>query len=769
MKNLISYLLFGSCLICFNLAVYAQSEFVEHILTDDFDTAYSVFASDLDSDDDIDILGTANSDNDIVWWENDGDRDFTIRYITRNYDGAAYLYPVDLDDDDDMDILSTSRHDGYVTWWLNDGDEDFIQLNLIFNLDEAAVVLAIDLDNDDDQDILATGYREDVLIWLENNGRENFTRHTISNIDGAHDVDTADLDNDGDIDIIASASMDDAVYWWENDGNEEFEEHIIESDFNFVRGIFAIDLDGDEDIDVLGSSDQENENIVWWENDGNGNFDQNVIDGNFVDASDVFAIDLDRDQDIDVIGTSRDGDEIAWWENDGNENFTKYVLDDNFDGANSVFAIDLDDDGDNDILGAAAFDDEITWWENLGTSPDDFLLVSPENGELVYNDTVMVTWTSSSDPDGFEYNIEWSLSNEFIEESTTYESTNDTTFVISDVIDFIMTRTELDELPDDSTIYWRVKAVDIYGAYKWADDNEEGWSFDIYLPEPPSSFHLLSPEDRDEESQANVTFEWEVPENTDPGDVFTFTIHLAEDEDFTVPSIIEVGRENSAELEDFSEDQTYWWKVLAEDRDALSTCSEETWSFYYNQLHPPTNLHAELDEANGEVTLSWNHVPGAAGFLHFVLYRDSVMISTPIRRNFAEILPTRGVYRYWVTANYLGVETEAVDTATVNWDLGNIKANPYSGIPSEYAIISTYPNPFNPALTTIIGLPEPSVLNLQIINILGEEVTTITNGIFLAGVHKFSFDGSEYPAGIYFIQANVPGKMREMKKVVLVK
>ena len=43
--------------------------FTEHIIKDDFDGAYSVYATDVDSDGDVDVLGAAENDG-ITWWEN---------------------------------------------------------------------------------------------------------------------------------------------------------------------------------------------------------------------------------------------------------------------------------------------------------------------------------------------------------------------------------------------------------------------------------------------------------------------------------------------------------------------------------------------------------------------------------------------------------------------------------------------------------------------------------------------------------------------------
>ena len=75
----------------------------------------------------------------------------------------------------------------------------------------------------------------------------------------------------------------------------------------------------------------------------------------------IFAIDLDGDYDIDFLAANTGPNEIAWYDNDGLESFTKGVITDAAVGATDVFAVDIDDDGDVDVLSASAGDDKIAW------------------------------------------------------------------------------------------------------------------------------------------------------------------------------------------------------------------------------------------------------------------------------------------------------------------------------------------------------------------------------------------------------------------------
>jgi hypothetical protein len=84
------------------------------------------------------------------------------------------------------------------------------------------------------------------------------------------------------------------------------------------------------------------------------------------EARSVYATDLDGDGDADVLSASQADDKIAWYENLGGGNFgSQQVITTSADRAWSVYATDLDGDGDADVLSASFFDDKIAWYENL--------------------------------------------------------------------------------------------------------------------------------------------------------------------------------------------------------------------------------------------------------------------------------------------------------------------------------------------------------------------------------------------------------------------
>ena len=189
--------------------------------------------------------------------------------------------------------------------------------------------------------------------------------------DGASSVFAADVDGDGDLDVLSASVSDDKIAWYENtDGAGSFGgQQVISTAADGARSVFAADVDGDGDLDVLSAS-ADDDKIAWYENtDGAGSFGtQQVISTAADGARSVFAADVDGDGDLDVLSASSVDDKIAWYENtDGAGTFgAQQVISTAADAAGSVFAADVDGDGDLDVLSASVVDDKIAWYENRG-------------------------------------------------------------------------------------------------------------------------------------------------------------------------------------------------------------------------------------------------------------------------------------------------------------------------------------------------------------------------------------------------------------------
>jgi len=239
-------------------------------------------------------------------------------------------------------------------------------------------------------------------------------------------------------------------------------------------------------------------------------------------------------------------------------------------------------------------DDETIWWTVRARDPglleswaDDtlsivvykleapvaFSLDLPEDGVQVNNDTVVVSWTASSDPDPgdfFAYRVDWSENEDFEDNYTNV--TTQTFFTITDFND-------LDELPDDTTVYWRVKAFDNYG-FETQATPAEGFSFDVYLFDPPGEFSLSSPANDDTCWSGDTTLTWEASIDPDPGDEITYWVWWATDSDFTENLDSASTTDTDYDLGGLSDLETYWWTVRAQDENTVGIWSNDTSRFF---------------------------------------------------------------------------------------------------------------------------------------------------------------------------------------------
>ncbi len=253
----------------------------------------------------------------------------------------------------------------------------------------ATSVHAADLDGDGDMDILSASEGDNKISWSENLGGGAFRNHLISTeADGARSVYAADLDGDRDLDVLSASENDDKIAWYENtgegdnlfgyeEGNPSANQKVISTTADGARSVYAADLDGDRNLDVLSASENDDK-IAWYENTGDGDnlfgyeegnpsANQKVISEYAEGARSVYVADLDGDRDLDVLSASYTTNKIAWYKNDGTGTFPRHhFISTSAEGATAVYAADLDGDRDLDVLSASESDDKIAWYENTG-------------------------------------------------------------------------------------------------------------------------------------------------------------------------------------------------------------------------------------------------------------------------------------------------------------------------------------------------------------------------------------------------------------------
>lgn len=90
-------------------------------------------------------------------------------------------------------------------------------------------------------------------------------------------------------------------------------------------------------------------------------------------------------------------------------------------------------------------------------------------------------------------------------------------------------------------------------------------------------------------------------------------------------------------------------------------------------------------------------------------------------------------------------------------------------IPDKYELYQNYPNPFNP--TTSIKYSVSSIRNIKLIiyDIRGKEVTTLVNEKQTPGMYEVTFDGSQFPSGVFFCKLSIDNVQFSIRKMMLLK
>ncbi|UCE18245.1 MAG: VCBS repeat-containing protein [Gemmatimonadota bacterium] len=299
--------------------------------------------------------------------------------IDDQFGGPGGVYACDLDGDGAIDVLGAAIDDNEIAWWRNeaDGSNTWTKQTIDDQFDGAIFVYATDVDGDLDTDVLGAAWEIDEIAWWRNDGGDPivWTKQVIDGDFGAaHEVYACDLDGDSDTDVLGAAAFGDEIAWWRNDGGSPivWTKQAISGQFPGARSVYVADIDGDEDNDVLGAALDSNE-LTWWRNDG-GNpivWTETNITSAFLGSHMVRTYDMDNDGDPDVLGTAYGARDIAWWRNDGGDpiSWTRQTIEGEFVGAVSAYAADIDRDGDLDVYGAAQDAGDVAWWRNDGGDP----------------------------------------------------------------------------------------------------------------------------------------------------------------------------------------------------------------------------------------------------------------------------------------------------------------------------------------------------------------------------------------------------------------
>jgi hypothetical protein len=732
------------------------------IISSTADSPYAVHAADVDSDGDMDVLSASSSDDTVAWYENtNGDGSFSsARVITASANGARHVYATDLDGDTDVDVIAAARLDNAVLWFENtDGDGTFSSAKTISATAFGAYeVFARDLDGDNDPEVLsATRGNASINIYdnqIGENGADTDgfgpTVQITTNSNGADEVYAADLDGDSDADILTASQFDDTISYFENRINEGFgfpSETIVMpgARANGANEAIAADLNGDGALDILTTSFNDGK-LAWHENDGTRWFSpQKVIStsaGEGIDAGDI-----DGDGDIDVVTTSFGGDAVSWHENtDGAGTFSAAnVLSASVDGALSSYLADIDGDDDLDVLAVGQRDDTVYWFENLngaGNFSSENIIWTAANGA---NEVIAADLDGDNDLDvvvasRFDDTVAW------FENTDGDGSFSNEQIVVDDALDVIDVHpADLDGDGDVDLIY----APNDANVVNWVENTDGNGAFS----DPKEITNLVNGPASVYTADFNRDGRLDVLTASSSDDKIAWYVQTESFGviDFGDPTIISTAADGAQSVfaADLDGDG---------DTDVLSSSSRDDEIAWYENA-PGANLPVELARftaaTSGEaVTLRWSTTSeeNNAGF--------DVERSTD-GETFTTIGFEPGVGTTEEAQSYRFVDGDAPFSTTLFYRLRQVDTDgtfEYSPVvevqvtPSAVALLPVAPNPVSASARLRYELPEATTVRLQVFDLLGRRVATLADGEKPAGRHEVSWQSSGLASGTYFVR-----------------
>jgi len=266
----------------------------KQIISSGFSGARSVCAGDIDNDNDKDVVGAALLVNQIASWRNDGGNPvvWTREIVNSSFAAAHKVWLYDLDNDQDLDILGTAYTANEISWWRNDGGSPitWTKITVTNSFYGAVIAYPYDLDEDGDVDVVGSAQGSNQVAWWSNEGGSPLVweRHQIrSGFSGAWPLHIGDIDGDTDIDVVVGANDANSIKWWENSlYSADFQaeptsgEVPLQVQFTDLSNLSHTINAWEWDFDNDGTIDSYDQNPIWTYNDeGNYTVYLKVTDG----------------------------------------------------------------------------------------------------------------------------------------------------------------------------------------------------------------------------------------------------------------------------------------------------------------------------------------------------------------------------------------------------------------------------------------------------------------------------------------------------------
>ena len=213
-----------------------HGSWVKHLIEDDIGDTLTIRAADFDGDGRLDLLGTARTGNQVMWYRNPGDprTEPWDKYVIDHSPGPVIGHPVDMDGDSDVDVVMALR-----------GSDD------------------------------PTAPGLDQIVWYENTGTPQsvpWSKHIIADaFPMAYEAIAGDIDGDGQMEVVATAWGEDgrlALFKHRGDPKGPWDMQILKQGWPNANQVILVDLTGDGRLDIAACAERGSNELRWWRNEG---------------------------------------------------------------------------------------------------------------------------------------------------------------------------------------------------------------------------------------------------------------------------------------------------------------------------------------------------------------------------------------------------------------------------------------------------------------------------------------------------------------------
>jgi hypothetical protein len=97
-----------------------------------------------------------------------------------------------------------------------------------------------------------------------------------------------------------------------------------------------------------------------------------------------------------------------------------------------------------------------------------------------------------------------------------------------------------------------------------------------------------------------------------------------------------------------------------------------------------------------------------------------------------------------------------------------VGSQPVDDKPINFDVKQNIPNPCNGSTIIEIKIPNDSYVSLKVFDAIGREITTLAQGMYSHGTHRFRWNANGMASGVYYYNFN-SGSFSKTRKIALIR